>query len=254
MSERPAQAELQSAIRKLEQLGDYQTYFGNKPDTVVVDAKIPHYQEYNYLHNLVTTTQLLADHYNDTAWLESHKVTNQTFTDALIEMQHAYRGCSLIFGVDHGKNEVPTTSSTPNASSSNQTITVPTDTAQSTTTANTNKNSTTPGEKSNISVKAETFTPVAATQPTPSATANTDAKTSENDAADNTEVEANTITNEIAIPATGNVDTSSRQVSWPALIAVVITGAVIASIAIAVIIRHEPRRTTAHVARSRRRY
>ena len=38
MSERPAQAELQSAIRKLEQLGDYQTYFGNKPDTVVVEC------------------------------------------------------------------------------------------------------------------------------------------------------------------------------------------------------------------------
>lgn len=246
MLERPAQAELQSAIRKLEQLGDYQTYFSNS-STAVVDAKVPHYQEYNYLHNLVTSAQLLVDHYADSAWLESHRVTNQTFQDALEEMQHAYRGCSLIFGVNRTtsdtKTEAPTASNTSN-SNSNQSTTTPV--AQITTTTSAQKSTNT--TKSNTSsVKAETFTPVTATSP--AQTADKNISTASNQ--DNTQTTSDDTASEIAVPATGNVEVSPRQVSWPALIAVVIAGAVVASIAIAVIIRHEPRRTT---ARSRRRY
>ncbi len=51
---RPTQAELQSAIYQLENLGDYPTYFG--PDSsAVLSPSVPHYQEYLYLYNLVNS-------------------------------------------------------------------------------------------------------------------------------------------------------------------------------------------------------
>lgn len=229
MLERPAQAELQSAIRKLEHLGDYQTYFGKNPETVV-DTKTPHYQEYNYLHSLVTDAQVLVDHYDDTTWLQAHNVTNETFRDILEAMQHAYRGCSLIFGVNRTA-EAPTTTSKVEAA------TTPSITKTTSTTPQATASTPTTTAKT---VKTEVFTPAAPTTPAAETTP------AQVDTTDDT-------TNEIAVPATGIVaESSSHQVSLPALIAVVIAGAVVASIAIAIIIRHEPRRTTR--TRARRHY
>lgn len=226
MLERPTKAELQDAIRKLEQLGDYQTYFG--PEASGLSPQVPDYQEYLYLYNLVGSAQLLVEKYDDAEWLEQNHVTDQTFQDALEAMQHAYRGCSLIFGANTQKptTDTPVATNTPNATTN--------------TTASTGKTSNTT-KTTAATVKAEVFTPTTPVATTASTAAVAPAQTN---TADNT-------VNEIAVPATGIVAESSsqRQVSLPALIAVVIAGAVVASIAIAIIIRHEPRRT----ARSRYR-
>lgn len=242
MLERPTQSELQSAIRKLEQLGEYQTYFGNNPDAVV-DAQVPHYQEYNYLHNLVDNTQILVNHYSDVDWLESHQVTDQTFQDALEAMQHAYRGCSLIFGTN--STTKPATSTPVIINTSNTKTNATQAPVTSSKTPNSSANTT---AKSNVTTKAETFTPTAPTQTTQS-TSIAPTQVQDNTTNQSIIVADNTVAEEVAVPATGNVEVSPRQVSWPALIAVVVTGAVVASIAIALIIRHEPRRTSA--ARSR---
>ena len=260
MSERPAQAELQFAIRKLEQLGDYQSHFGANSDTIL-SPEVPYYQEYNYLHRLVTTTQPLVDYYDDTEWLTTHHVTNQTFKDALIEMQNAHRCCTLILGLNRTEENTKETNSTSDANSSasntnqnsskpsqSQTSAVPTNSTNQannsnpSSTASTNTSQATSNSKTaNTPVKAEVFTPAT------NSTTQIDTTDVKKEATINDTDESST---EITVPATGNVDITSRQVSWPALFAVVIAGAVVASIAIAVIIRHEPH----HPAHPRRRH
>ncbi len=240
---RPSLSELQSAILRLESLGDYQTYFGPH-SSATFDNQVPHYQEYLYLYNLVHSVQTLINHYDDTAYLAEHQVSDQTFQDALIEMQHAYRGCSLTLGLNRDSTSAKTETTvtvTPSTSSVAQPTKTPTSVkAEATTVANTTsaKATTTASTSSNsagVTVEVvEPDAPSEATQ-TPTTAPEADAESTAN-------------ADDIEVPATGSL--TNRQVSWPALIAVVVTAAAVASIIIAVIIRREPRRAPS--ARRRR--
>ncbi len=238
---RPSLSELQSAILRLESLGDYQTYFGPH-SSATFDNQVPHYQEYLYLYNLVHSVQALINHYDDTAYLAEHQVSDQTFQDALIEMQHAYRGCSLILGLNRDSTSAKTeTTVTPSTDSATQPTKAPakTKTEFATVTNNTSTKATATASTSNNStgVTVEVVKP-----DTPSEATQTPTTALEADA------ESTADTNDIEVPATGSL--TNRQVSWPALIAVVVTAAAVASIIIAVIIRREPRRAPS--ARRRR--
>lgn len=234
---RPTKAELQAAIHQLEHLGDYQTYFSAN---TTLSSAVPHYQEYNYLHNLVMSSQTLVDHYDDADWLDAHQVANATFRDALTELNHAYRGCSLILELNRTANTsdaktepTPTTSDTPTSTSSNSSKTNTAQAHHQTTSTKT-------------TVKAETFA-------TPTTTANTSSSTTPTVASEtpttNTQNHTNDATAEIAVPTTGNVETT-RQISGTAVFAVVLTGAIVASLLITVILRREPRHTN-HMRRHR---
>lgn len=238
ISTRPSQAELQLAINRLEQLGDYQTYFGPNSNATL-SPQVPHYQEYLYLYQLISSTQLLVQHYNDAAYIAQHHITDQTFQDALVEMQHAYRGCNLLFNAQAKlATQTPTKPAETNSPSHEVAGTASATDKSNTTVASASASNTQSAQRNSTNTAASTNATVSFNN-TP-ATDHTD--------------DGNT-NHDIAVPATGEAagtaGLAARRVSWPALIAVVITGALVASIAIAIIIRHEPRRQP---NRARRRH
>lgn len=272
-SSRPSPAELTAASQKLEQLGKYQTFFGPN-SSKTIDNQVPHYQEYLYLYRLVNSVQALVNHYDDTAYLTQHQVTDQTFADALEEMQYAYQGCSLLFGLGHTDNRNAgstqtankTTNQSSKVTSAKPLATAPTTNANPTKViASTNHTKQTTSTSSQATAGTATKSVASVANPsiptTNSKPTNLGATTPATIASADTSVQEAPVANAtnsadaaepVAVPATGEVAdlASSRRVSWPALIAVVITGAAVASIAIALIIHHEPRRSN----RARRRY
>lgn len=229
---RPTASELQSALQQIESLGDYQAYFGDSSLPLTADDTA-YYQEYNYLHRLAIDIRALIAHYDDAAYLEQHGLKTNIFQDILNEAHDAVRGCSLIFGLNRTvKAPTTTTPSTPSATAPAASTSAPS-TTPAALAPSTNISSAKPTivtTTSATTVKAEAVkTPAtpAASEPT------TDTITSDATTAD---------PEEIIVPATGETTNTDRQISWPALIAVTITGAMVASIIIALVVRQEPRR------------
>lgn len=252
ISTRPSQAELQLAINRLEQLGDYQTYFGPNSNATL-SPQVPHYQEYLYLYQLISSTQLLVQHYNDAAYIAQHHITDQTFQDALVEMQHAYRGCNLLFNAQAKLAAQASTKPAETNSPSNEVAGTANNTSKSNTTVTSASVSNTQSAQRNSTNIAASANATVSLNNTPATDHTDDGSTNHaNDATDAGAVDEN---HDIAVPATGEAagtaGLAARRVSWPALIAVVVTGALVASIAIAIIIRHEPRRQP---NRARRRH
>lgn len=227
---RPAVSELEAALKQLRAIGEYEYWFGDT-DLPLTAEETSFYEEYNYLHRLVTDTQALITHYDDAAYLEQHQLQPSIFQDVLDEAHDALRGLPLLLGLER---KAPVASTTPSISTPATSIPVST-------------GKVTPSTPATITIVNPTVAAAPATSQPASVTtpANTTPSEPAEVAKDTTADITDIATDDIAVPATGETAEDKRQISWPALIAVTVTGAAVASIVIALIIRQEPRRSGA---------
>ena len=218
---RPSIEDLQSAITKLESTGLYRAYFINK--TAPLDANTPFYTEYNYLNRLVNNLTFFINYYEE--------MDDEILQDAILASDDAVRGCTLMFNAQNK----PTTPKTE-------------------VTASTTTNSAKPAANVTTTSKADTKTVAGqpkTTTPTVSQTtpSTTPAIESTADAAESTPVaqqaeteetssEPTSKSNDIAVPATGEVEETGSPL--PLFVAIV-AGAAAASILIAAILHRQPK-------------
>jgi len=106
---RPSQAELSAAVAKVEAFADYAKFYDTKSTnaTQQITSNHPYYREYEYLHSLVTKTNILIDRYDDVDFV--NRLEPGTYNTALEAIDQALIGCSYLFGIIRDQHLAQTT-------------------------------------------------------------------------------------------------------------------------------------------------
>ncbi len=118
----PPKAELEAAVTRIEKFADYSKYYGANVTPITPDT--PHYQEYEYLHSLVTTTNKLIANYDDESF-RNHN--SEAYGIALTVIDQAITSCRYLFGIVRAESlaaqaaQTPSSSATPTVAATNQT-------------------------------------------------------------------------------------------------------------------------------------
>lgn len=141
----PPKTELEAAVTRIEKFADYSKYYGANVTPITPDT--PYYQEYEYLHSLVTKTNLLIANYDDESF-RNHN--SEAYGIALTVIDQAITSCRYLFGIVRAESlaaqatQTPSSSAAPTATSTTQSQTsaissTPAVTAVATTTATDSK-------------------------------------------------------------------------------------------------------------------
>ncbi len=141
----PPKSELEAAVTRIETFADYSKYYGANATPITPDT--PYYQEYEYLHSLVTKTNLLIANYNNADFTVRNA---EAYGIALTVIDQAITSCRYLFGIVRAESlaaqatQTPSSSAAPTATSTTQSQTsaissTPAVTAVATTTATDSK-------------------------------------------------------------------------------------------------------------------
>lgn len=152
----PSKTELEAAITRIETFADYSKYYGANTTTPIT-PNTPYYQEYEYLHSLVTTTNKLIANYDDESF-RNHN--SEAYGIALTVIDQAITSCRYLFGIVRAESlatqaaQTPSSSTTPTVTATTQspaptTSNTPAITAATTPTPITDNKTTTDDQPSN---------------------------------------------------------------------------------------------------------
>ncbi len=141
----PPKAELEAAVTRIETFADYSKYYGANATPITPDT--PYYQEYKYLHSLVTKTNLLITNYDNADFTVRNA---EAYGIALTVIDQAITSCRYLFGIVRAESlaaqatQTPSSSATPTVTAVAQTqisaiSSTPVVTAATTTTATDSK-------------------------------------------------------------------------------------------------------------------
>lgn len=128
----PPKAELEAAVTRIETFADYSKYYGANATPITPNA--PHYQEYEYLHSLVTTTNKLIANYDDEGF-RNHN--SEAYGIALTAIDQAITSCRYLFGIVRTENLTAQAAQTPSSSATPTVTATAQAQAQASTTSNT---------------------------------------------------------------------------------------------------------------------
>ena len=219
----PPKSELEAAVTRIETFADYSKYYGDNATPITPDT--PYYQEYEYLHSLVTKTNLLIANYNNADFTVRNA---EAYGIALTVIDQAITSCRYLFGIVRAESlaaqaaQTPSSSTTPAVTATNQTQVPTTSNTPAITAATTPTpiadNKTTTDNQPSSSTALATFQA-------------TESQSTDNDANENLPVE---------IPKTGGISGSSSIV----FIVLVSFIAAISATAIYFIYNRQPKHAT----------
>ena len=125
----PPKAELEAAVTRIETFADYSKYYGANATPITPDT--PYYQEYEYLHSLVTKTNLLITNYDNADFTVRNA---EAYGIALTVIDQAITSCRYLFGIVRAESLTAQATQTPSSSAAPTTATTQ---AQAPTTSNT---------------------------------------------------------------------------------------------------------------------
>lgn len=118
----PPKTELEAAVNRIEKFADYSKYYGANATPITPDT--PYYQEYEYLHSLVTKTNLLIANYDNTDFTVRNA---EAYGIALTVIDQAITSCRYLFGIVRAESlaaqatQTPSSSATPTVATTDQT-------------------------------------------------------------------------------------------------------------------------------------
>ncbi len=107
----PPKSELEAAVTRIETFADYSKYYGANATPITPDT--PYYQEYEYLHSLVTTTNKLIANYDDESF-RNHN--SEAYGIALTVIDQAITSCRYLFGIVRAESLTAQATQTPSSS------------------------------------------------------------------------------------------------------------------------------------------
>ena len=99
IANRPTTSDLQSAITRLESVGDYKILFKN--GVTKLSESVDHADKYNYLRRLVDTTKWMIENYS--------LLSDQDLNNLLADVNDAIIGCKLLIGITKSESATATT-------------------------------------------------------------------------------------------------------------------------------------------------